>query len=105
MLCTQMAIMHNLTADCARRAYSPSALSADRDLALNQANKASRTVATLTEALNKHRGKGQQKVTVEHVHVHQGAQAVIGNVETAPPGPAFPNGRGASSEKIGQSHD
>jgi len=33
------------------------------------------------EALNKHRGKGQQKVTVEHVHVHEGGQAVVGNVE------------------------
>jgi hypothetical protein len=27
------------------------------------------TSATLLEALNRHRGKGQQKVTVEHVHV------------------------------------
>ena len=32
-------------------------------------------------ALNKHRGKGQQKVTVEHVNVHAGGQAVVGNVE------------------------
>jgi hypothetical protein len=24
------------------------------------------------EALHRHRGKGQQKVTVEHVHVHSG---------------------------------
>ena len=34
------------------------------------------------EALNRHRGKGQQKVTVEHVHVHAGGQAVVGLVET-----------------------
>jgi hypothetical protein len=34
------------------------------------------------EALNKHRGKGQQKVTVEHVHVAPGGQAIVGNVET-----------------------
>lgn len=33
-------------------------------------------------ALNSHRGKGQQKVTVEHVHVHQGGQAIVGKVET-----------------------
>ena len=33
-------------------------------------------------ALNRHRGKGQQKVTVEHVHVHAGGQAVVGIVET-----------------------
>jgi hypothetical protein len=26
-------------------------------------------------------GKGQQKVTVEHVHVHEGGQAIVGNVE------------------------
>ena len=37
---------------------------------LNQANKLSRTYAMLLESLNRHRGKGQQKVTVEHVHVH-----------------------------------
>ena len=51
---------------------------------LAQANKLSRTYATLVEALNRHRGKGQQKVTVEHVHVHAGGQAVVGVV--APPG-------------------
>src|SRR6476646_4827609 len=47
---------------------------------LNQANKLSRTYATLIEALNRHRGKGQQKVTVEHVDVHAGGQAVVGVV-------------------------
>ena len=49
---------------------------------LNQANKLARTYATLIDALNRHRGKGQQKVTVEHVHVHAGGQAVVGMVET-----------------------
>src|SRR6266852_1125832 len=44
---------------------------------LSQANKLSRTYATLLEALNRHRGKGRQKVTVEHVHVH----FIVGNVE------------------------
>ena len=47
---------------------------------LSQANKLSRTYAALIEALNHHRGKGQQKVTVEHVHVHSGGQAVVGAV-------------------------
>ena len=36
----------------------------------------------LVETLNRHRGKGQQKVTVEHVHVHEGGKAIVGNVET-----------------------
>ena len=35
------------------------------------------------EALDKHRGKGQQKITVEHVNVHAGGQAVVGTVETS----------------------
>jgi multidrug efflux pump len=33
----------------------------------------------------KDRGKGQQKVTVEHVHVHSGGQAVVGTVERPTP--------------------
>src|SRR5215470_17801491 len=49
---------------------------------LSQANKLGRTYAVLLDALNRHRGKGQQKVTVEHVHVHPGGQAVVGMVET-----------------------
>jgi hypothetical protein len=52
---------------------------------LNQAGKLSRAFAMLLDALNRHRGKGQQKITVEHVHVHSGGQAVVGIVE-APSG-------------------
>jgi hypothetical protein len=47
---------------------------------LNQANKLARTYAVLLDALNRHRGKGQQKVTVEHVHVNAGGQAIVGPV-------------------------
>ena len=50
---------------------------------LSQANKLSRTYAVLLDALNRYRGKeGQQKVTVEHVDVHAGGQAVVGMVES-----------------------
>jgi hypothetical protein len=37
----------------------------------------------LLEALNRHRGKGQQRMVVEHVHVHSGGQAVEGMVGTS----------------------
>ena len=50
---------------------------------MNQANKLSRTYAVLLDALNRHRGKGQQKVTVGHVHVHSGGQAIVGAVESS----------------------
>ena len=42
----------------------------------------SRSFAVLLEALNRHRGKGQQKVTVEHVTVNAGGQAIVGAVAT-----------------------
>ncbi|MEX1313819.1 MAG: hypothetical protein AB1Z38_06570 [Desulfotignum sp.] len=32
------------------------------------------------EALDKHRRGGNQKMTVEHVHVHEGGQAIVGNI-------------------------
>ena len=47
---------------------------------LNQANRLVRSYATLIETLDKHRGKGQQVVWVEHVHVHSGGQAIVGAV-------------------------
>ena len=35
------------------------------------------------EAMQKLKGKaGQQKVTVEHVHVHEGGQAIVGAVSS-----------------------
>lgn len=35
---------------------------------------------SLTEALSRYRGKFEQKMTVEHVHVYQGGQAIVGQV-------------------------
>ena len=66
--------------DCYRRARNARSL-AERCEHLNLAVKLARTSATLVGALDKHRGKGQQKMRVEHVHVHDGAQAVVGNIE------------------------
>jgi len=51
-----------------------------QDSAERAFNKLARTFTSQVEALNRHRGKGQQKVTVEHVHVHEGGQAIVGNV-------------------------
>jgi hypothetical protein len=80
MIAAQLVAAHNVAMECYRRANVPNMPFKVRDGHLNQANKLSRTFVTLLEALNKHRGKGQQKVTVEHVHVHQGGQAIVGHV-------------------------
>jgi hypothetical protein len=82
MLAAQLIAGHNATMECYRRAMLGEQTFEGRRENLNQANKLSRTYATLLEALNRHRGKGQQKVIVEHVHVHAGGQAVVGMVET-----------------------
>lgn len=80
MLAAQLVATHHAAMECLRRAMIGDQSFEGRRENLNQANKLSRTYATLLEALNRHRGKGQQKVTVEHVHVHSGGQAVVGNV-------------------------
>ena len=81
MLAAQLVACHNAAMECYRRAMLGEQTFEGRRENLGQANKLSRTHATLLEALNRHRGKGQQKVTVEHVHVHEGGQAIVGNVE------------------------
>jgi hypothetical protein len=81
MLAAQLLASHNAAMECYRRAMISEQSFEGRKENLSQANKLSRTHATLLEALNRHRGKGQQKVTVEHVHVHEGGQAIVGNVE------------------------
>ena len=81
MMAAQLIAAHNAAMECYRRAMIGGQTFDGRRENLNQANKLSRTWATLLNALNKHRGKGQQKVTVEHVHVHAGGPAVVGTVE------------------------
>ncbi len=87
MIAAQIVACHNASMECYRRAMLPDNSFDMRHGNLNSANKLSRTFAALVEGLNRHRGKGQQKVTVEHVHVHEGGQAIVGNVET--PGGGF----------------
>jgi hypothetical protein len=82
MIAAELLAAHNAVMECYRRAMHGEQTLEGRREYLNQANKLSRTRATLLEALNRYRGKGQQKVTVEHVHVHSGGQAVVGLVET-----------------------
>jgi len=91
MLAAQSIACHNAAMECYRRAMIGEQTFEGRRENLSQANKLSRTYTTLLEALNRHRGKGQQKVTVEHVHVHEGGQAIVGNVEGG--------GLGTKSEK------
>ena len=82
MMAAQLIAAHHAAMDCFRRAAYPGQTLEGRSENLSQANKLSRSFAMMVEALDHHRGKGQQKVTVKHVHVHAGGQAMVGNVRT-----------------------
>src|SRR3954463_3367992 len=101
MLGAQLIAAHSAAMECYRRAMIPEQTFEGHRESLTQASKLSRTYVTLLEALNRHRGKGQQKVTVEHVHVHAGGQAIVGAVETSANGSG---GGGGERKGGGQPH-
>ncbi len=80
MLAAQMAAVHMQMMTFTRRLNHVDNIP-QQDSAERAFNKLARTFTTQMEALNKYRGKGQQKMTVEHVHVHEGGQAIVGNVQ------------------------
>jgi hypothetical protein len=59
---------------------------AQQDSAERAFNKLARTFTAQMEALKRYRTGGEQKVTVQHVTVNEGGQAVVGHVSTAPGG-------------------
>src|SRR4029077_1155002 len=80
MMAAQLIASYSAAMECYRRAMLGEQTFEARRENLTQANKLSRTYAALTEALDRHRGKGQQRITVEHVNVHAGGQAIVGAV-------------------------
>lgn len=88
MLATQMLAIHNATMKNLTRANGLLSSKSYKEIelgakAFNVANKLARTYATQMEALQRYRGKGQQKMVIEHVNVSSGGQAIIGNVEAS----------------------
>lgn len=79
MLAAQMAAVHILTMDFARRLNNVDTV-LQQDSAERAFNKLARTFAAQVEALKRYRTGGEQKVTVEHVTVNQGGKAIVGNV-------------------------
>ena len=79
MLAVQMVATH-FAVTRALRSLKGSDMVSQQDSNGNLAVKLLRTFAAQIEALQRYRGKGQQKVTVEHVHVHTGGQAIVGSV-------------------------
>ena len=80
MLATQMVAIHTLAMTCMGRAAWKDQSDVGIEVYLNRATKLMRTFVIQTEALARYRGKGEQKMVVEHVHIHRGGQAIVGPV-------------------------
>ncbi len=78
MLAVQMVATHHAAMECLRRAMIVEQTLAGRDQNLKHAEKLLSIYSRQIEVLDKHRGKGQQKMTIEHVHVSAGGQAMVG---------------------------
>jgi len=79
MLAAQMAAIHNATMTMARRFNHVETVDAQNS-AERTLNKLARTYVKQMECLKKYRTGGEQKVTVEHVTVNKGGQAIVGNL-------------------------
>ena len=79
MLAAQMAAVHMASMTFARRLAHVENIP-QQDSAERAFNKLTRTFAAQVEALKRYRSGGEQKMTVQHVHVGEGGQAIVGNV-------------------------
>lgn len=90
LLAAQMAVTHMLTMTFGQRLNNVDNLP-QQDSAASAFNKLARTFFAQVETLKRYRSSGEQRVTVQHVSVGEGGQAVVGLV----------NHRGeGSSEKV-----
>jgi hypothetical protein len=97
MLVSQMIVAHEAALDMYRRAWlQPPEHFEARCRYLQMADKAQRTLAILTERLDRHRGAGQQQITVKHITVNAD-NAIVGDVNQAP-------GGGSPAKIEGQPH-
>lgn len=85
MLAAQMAAVHVASMRFASRLAHVENIP-QQDSAERAFNKLARTFTTQMEALKRYRTGGEQKVTVQHVSVSEGGQAIVGNVTQAAPG-------------------
>jgi len=81
MLAAQMAAVHMATMTFASRLALVDTIP-QQDSAERAFNKLARTFAVQMEALKRYRTGGEQKVTVQHVTVNEGGQAIVGAVST-----------------------
>jgi hypothetical protein len=101
MLAAQMAAVHTAAMRLSTSLADAKQLHL-RDSADGTFNRLTRTFVTQMEALKRYRSRGEQTVTVQHVNVREGGQAIVGNVtqgqRDAPP-------KGAAAPPLALTHD
>lgn len=81
MLAIQLFATYCMSVEFSRRAMHPEQNSEKVDANVARAAQFMEIFLEQVACLQKLRGQGsQQKVTVEHIHIHQGGQAIVGAV-------------------------
>lgn len=83
MLLARLLVLHNNYMEYMSQAISTEGSHQVLDLRLNRSMKLMRLFNETLDTLNRHRRKGKQKITVQHVHVNDGGQAIVGSSFTA----------------------
>lgn len=100
MLAAQMAAVHIASMRFARRLAQVDNIP-QQDSAERAFNKLTRTFAAQVSALKEYRSKGEQKMTVQHVHIGDGGQAIVGNVNAPTEGGGAREKRGEQPHALG----
>lgn len=83
MLAAQAVAMHFGAMECFRRSMIPEQSSEVASKLRRDGANLARGMTDMLAALDRKRGKGAQVVRVERVVVHEGAQAIVGNVQAS----------------------
>ena len=79
MLCSRLLVLHHQYMNFMASITTPEQTTAGIDMNVNRSTKLMRLHNETLEALNRYRRKGEQKVTVQHVNVNSGGQAIVGS--------------------------
>lgn len=80
MLAAQMVAVHYLSLECANRSMLSEQTVDGVNNNINRVTKLMRTFTAQMEALQRYRNGGKQTISVQHVNVEDGGQAIVGNV-------------------------
>jgi hypothetical protein len=81
MMAAQAIALHHSSMECFRRAMLPGQLAEVASKLRKDGANTARAMTEMIDALDRKRGKGPQVVRVERVTVHEGGQAIVGNVQ------------------------